>query len=385
MGGIFGTIAAKLDTSMDRRHSPSVRDPSSTGSIARALRPGKAWLILLALAGSIPSPCASRAADLLSRLQSIPSISGYEDSLRAMVLSELPGWCSPRVDALGNLVVDLGGEGPLRLLAAPLDEPGYVITQIDTLGYLRLSRLAGPGRLYDQFHMGQRFLLLSATGSVPAVSAAPSTHLRARNPAATDPWTVADLWLDAGFHSPSEAARAGIRLLDPATLVERYTPLGLTRSAGPGLEARAEVAALLRALQGARPAAKGHWVAAFTAQAQPGGRGLKRLIRQFNPSAVYLLGGFPRAGLGRGVGVQSDSLRGLAGDLAANLARLGGRDIQKESLAYAPDQAGLDALARTPAAVLGLPVRYSRSPAEIVDSGDIAALATFLRRLMEAP
>ncbi len=340
-------------------------------------------LLVLALSPALPG--AAPAADLLLRLQSIPSVSGYEDSLRAAVLSELPGWCSPEVDALGSVVVDLGGEGPLRLVAAPLDEPGYVISQLDTLGYLRLSRLAGPGRLYDQFHVGQRFLVLTATGSVPAVSVAPSTHLRPRGLATAEPWTVSDLWLDAGFHSPSEAARAGVRLLDPVSLVERYTPLGVSRSAGPGIEARGELTALLRALQGAKPASRGHWVAAFTAQAQPGGRGLRRLLRRFNPSAVYLLGGFPKAGLGHGAAVQADSLKGLSAELSAKLARLGGRDIQKESQAYPADQPGLDLLSRVPAAVLGLPVRYARTPSEVVDSGDVSALATFLRRMMEAP
>ena len=330
-------------------------------------------------------PAAASSPDLLARLQNIPAVSGYEDSLRAALISDLPGWCRPETDALGNLVVDLGGSGTIRMIAAPMDEAGYVVSQLDTSGYLRISRLGGAGRLFDQFQVGQRFQLLTRQGPLPAVCAAPSTHLRPRTPSGAEPWTVQDLWLDAGFHSPSEAARAGVRLLDPITLVERYTPLGGARSSGPGLEGRAEVASLLLALQGARPAAQGHWIAAFTAQAQPGGRGLRRLIRRFNPSAVYLLGGFPRGDLGRGASVQADSLKGLAADLSQKLLKLGAKDVRRQGPSTSPDQAGLDALARIPAAVLGLPVRYDHTPSEMVDQGDMALLARVIRRLMESP
>ena len=333
-------------------------------------------------------PAASPAdptADLLARLQAIPALPGYEDTLRAALVAELPGWSEPKVEEPGSLVVDLGGQGPPRLVAAPLDEPGYVVTEVDTAGYLRVSRLAGWGRLYDQFHVGQRFLVLTERGPMAAVSAAPSVHLRGRAATQSEPLTVADLWLDLGFHSRSEAVRAGVQILDAVTLVERHTPLAGGRAAGPGLMGRAELVALLRALLGSRPQTHAHWIAAFTAQAQPGGRGLRRLIRRFDPSEVYVLGGFPRGSLGRGFVVQSDSLKGLDPDLTRKLVRLAGNDGQRGSRAFAPDLAGLDALGRTPAAVLGLPVRYAHTSAEIVDAADVASLAAFLRRLMEAP
>ncbi len=355
--------------------------PACGRRIKCAGRPALFLLLLAALV--VGRPAAAPASDLLTRLQAVPALSGYEDSLRALVLAQLPGWAHPDVDALGNVVVELGGEGPLRLLTAPLDEPGYVVSQVDTLGYLRLSRLAGAGRLFDQFHVGQRFVVLTTRGALPAVSAAPSIHLRRVAPYQVEPMTVDDLWLDAGFHSGIEAGRAGVELLDPVSLVERYTPLAGSRAAGPALEGRAEVAALLRALGQGRPHPRGHWVVAFTAQAQTGGRGLRRLLERFRPAEAYLLGGFPGAQLGGGPAVLADSLHGLAPELARRLVRLAGKSGQREDRAFAPDEAGLDPLARVPAAILGLPVRYARTPSEIVDTHDVDALAALLRRLWE--
>src|SRR5437773_4516263 len=268
-----------------------------------------------ALALSLALAGAARSAPLLARLQALPALSGYEEALRAAVLAEIPGSYAHVTDALGSLVVDLGGEGRPMLVAAPLDEPGYVVSEIDTLGYLRLSRLAGTGRLYDQFHVGQRFQILTTRGPRPAVSAAPSVHLRRGPVLQPEPMTVNDLWLDAGARSRRDAGRAGIRLLDPVSLIERYTPLAEGRAAGPALEARGEVAALLEAIAaGERPRGGTHWIACFTAQAQPGGRGLRSLIRRYDPQAVYLLGGFPAARPGAGPAVLTDSLKGLDPD-----------------------------------------------------------------------
>ena len=348
------------------------------GAVRRLARPA---LLLAAALLWAPSGSAT-TLETLGRLQGVPALPGMEDTLRAALAADLPGWSRPEVDAVGNLVVDMGGQGPLRLLVAPLDEPGYVITELDTLGFARVSRLGGAGRLFDQFQVGQRFRILTARGPLPAVSLAPSLHLRGAAPA--EPLTAGDLWLDAGFRSRAEAGHAGVQLLDPLTPVERFTLLAGARAAGPALEARAEVVALLRALMGERPSGRGHWVAAFTAQAQPGGLGLKRLMRRFQPAEVYLLGGFPRARLGSGPAVHADSLRGLDPELARAMVTLGGKGVQRQAASMAPARAGIDPLDKAAVAVLGLPVRYARTPVEVVDAGDVDALAAFLRRLLEA-
>src|SRR2546430_3956859 len=55
-----------------------------------------------------------------------PAVSGYEQKLADQIREGLKG-LSPHTDNLGNVYVTLGSGSPLRLIATPMDEPGYVV------------------------------------------------------------------------------------------------------------------------------------------------------------------------------------------------------------------------------------------------------------------
>ncbi len=355
---------------------------------SRALKPQRDRLFLLLLVcsgilGSLPATTRAGALEVLGRLQAISAPPGSEDSLRAAIFEDLPGWSRPEVTVPGSLVVDLGGDGPVRLIVAPMDEPGYAVSTVDSSGYLRVVRLGGSGRLFDQFQVGQRCVISTQRGRLPGVFAAPSTHLRRAPGAVAEPLTAQDLWVDAGFTSRLEAGRAGVAILDPVTLSERWIPLAGSRAAGPGLEGRAEAAALLLSLAGERPAIRTHVVVAFSAQAQAGGRGMARLVARYRPAETWLVAGFSRARLGRGACVVADTARAWSAELSRKLVRIAGKTGQVSPVAYAPDYAGMDPI--LPVCALGIPVRQSRTSSEIVDAADVESLAALLRKLMEAP
>ncbi len=77
----------------------------------------------------------TRQADL-NTLVSIPAVSGYEQELAGRIREDLKA-LSPKTDNLGNVYVTLGSGAPHRLLVAPMDEPGYVVSAITPDGYLR--------------------------------------------------------------------------------------------------------------------------------------------------------------------------------------------------------------------------------------------------------
>ena len=62
-----------------------------------------------------------------------PAVPGYEQPLSQAIAHELAAY-SPKVDSLGDVVVTLGSGSPNRLLVAPLDEPGYVVSEITAQG-----------------------------------------------------------------------------------------------------------------------------------------------------------------------------------------------------------------------------------------------------------
>jgi putative aminopeptidase FrvX len=45
----------------------------------------------------------------------------------------------PKTDEIGNVWVTAGSGSPQRLIVAPVDEPGYVVSEITEDGYLRVG------------------------------------------------------------------------------------------------------------------------------------------------------------------------------------------------------------------------------------------------------
>src|SRR5690242_12995136 len=79
--------------------------------------------------------------DLLRRLDAVEGPSGAEDPVADAVLAELDGcYDDARRDALGNLIVTRRGPdgAPSLLLAAHLDELGFLVQHVDEDGFLRL-------------------------------------------------------------------------------------------------------------------------------------------------------------------------------------------------------------------------------------------------------
>ncbi|HEU5330515.1 MAG TPA: M42 family metallopeptidase [Thermomicrobiales bacterium] len=95
--------------------------------------------------------------NLLKKLCETPGIPGYEERIREIVIPELRASCDElSTDALGNVIaVKHGsGDGPRRkvMLAAHMDEIGFMVSHIDQGGFLRLQPAGGfdPRALFQQ-------------------------------------------------------------------------------------------------------------------------------------------------------------------------------------------------------------------------------------------
>ncbi len=82
---------------------------------------------------------------LLKKLSETPGTSGFENEIRKLILSEisnLPGEAS--IDNIGNITVFRKGKKRKKLmLAAHMDEIGFIINNIDENGFLRFTTLGG--------------------------------------------------------------------------------------------------------------------------------------------------------------------------------------------------------------------------------------------------
>src|SRR5215211_1476711 len=103
--------------------------------------------------------------DLLKRLCEAPGVAGYEDAVRVIVIDEMrPLVDDMSVDALGNVIgVKRGNGGPRVMLAAHMDEIGFLVKHIDDNGFLRLQQIGGwdPRNL-----ISQRVMVYAHSGEV---------------------------------------------------------------------------------------------------------------------------------------------------------------------------------------------------------------------------
>jgi putative aminopeptidase FrvX len=222
------------------------------------------------------------------------AVSGFEQAMADSLLQLLPGTVKDRA---GNVVAVLGSGRPVRLVACPMDEWGYVVGNIRDDGYVTLRRVGrGAPPQFDQGHEGHRVTVWGASGPVPAVVGVPSTHLRrgreGRDPFADRLFTVDDAMLDLGASSDAMVRALGVGIVDPVALEKRPHRYGDGLLAGPEAGQRGSCAALAQAYLD-RPRARGTVVAAFVVESRIGHRGLSTLTNARGPFDATLLLDYP--------------------------------------------------------------------------------------------
>ncbi|QKG52818.1 M20/M25/M40 family metallo-hydrolase [Hymenobacter sp. BRD67] len=276
-------------------------------------------------------------------------------------------------DQLGNLVLVLGSGSPRRLLVAPLDEPGYVVSQIQADGYLRVAPVGGgqAGPLFHQFLEGHDVRIVTAHGARNAISCVPSSHydnLRAEPEKNKPPFSWQAAFLDVGATSAADVARQGIQLLDPLTLEKKPAVLGQQWVAAPAMKAKAAAIALAGVAQTLAAApVRGTVVIAWTTLELLNGKGFEAIANRYGPfEEVYR---FDRtleteaAGTGQLLADQA-----LPYSLPSVVLTTPARPARKPVLPNTK-------LAAAHTYLLGLPARYANTPVEAVAVADVQQLA----------
>jgi putative aminopeptidase FrvX len=242
---------------------------------------------------------AQSLAQDLALLTARPAVTGYEQALAEEIEKRLEKF-KPQHDNLGNLWITLGSGSPTRLIVAPLDEPGYIVSGITEDGYLRVQRLpqAAPHGLFDQLFAAQPVVIHTHAGKwVYGVVAGLSTHLQAGRRDAPRTNHTDELYVDIGASNPAEVRRAGVELLDPLGLDRELRWMGGGRVTAPGVGDRFAAAALLELLR--RVDARkltGTLIVAFVTQQWANVRGLDRLTQHTKADEAIYVGRLRRGG-----------------------------------------------------------------------------------------
>jgi putative aminopeptidase FrvX len=165
---------------------------------------------------------------LLSKLTEAHGVSGQEDAIRDIVRGELGKLCDIAVDSMGNMhcvktpTVRAKGESKKLMLAAHMDEIGFIVKFIDDKGFLRLQPLGGwdPRQMASQrvFVHTQKAML----NGVLMASGKPKHMLTAEE--ANKAPVVDNYFVDIGMDGP--AAKKAVRLGDMVTMNRTLQQMG---------------------------------------------------------------------------------------------------------------------------------------------------------------
>ena len=335
--------------------------------------------------------------DLLKRLSEVPGVAGHEDEVRALVVAEMrPLVDEISVDTLGNVVGLKRGRGERRVMvAAHMDEIGFIVRHVDDKGFLRIHPVGGFDARVLQ---AQRVVVHTAGGQklhgVLAPAAKP-IHLLAG--AELKVVKIEEFFVDLGL--PGDQVKSLVEIGDMITLDRTCERVG-DNIIGKALDDRAGIFALLEALRhvGAHEA---DILAVATVQEEVGLRGALTSAFQLEPHVgialdVTLALDIPghkaeehvtRLGDGVAIGLMNSSVISNP-KLARHLREIAKRDGIKHQLEIMP-RGGTDAgsiqRARggVPAITLSIPTRYVHTVNEMVSVADVEAEIRLLVKFLE--
>lgn len=402
------TIAIRLPARYPGTLVESVRSSDITAlAAAVAQSAGVASAAPAPLHGVPTAPPAAAAtndslsdiAGLLTQVGNVYGPSGHEAEVRRTVRALIPrAWnvLGPAVDTAGNLFVVGGPHRDTVVFVAHLDELGFDVIRIEHDGRVVLRPLGG---FYASLWEGQPALLHETTSCALGDTPLRGVFVPRDKATVKQPDT-----LSAWFGVDSAALVAcGVHVGQGVTSYKRSTRLGATRFTVRALDDRTGVTSLLLAMRDVDPAKLDHTVIfAFSTREEVGLFGAAALAAEFGTTVkrVHAVDTF----------VSSDS------------------PLESQRFAYAPLGAGAverahDNSSVTPAAdvesvrriaeashiplqigttnggndgsefvpygafdvPLAWPMRYSHSPAELIDLSDLHALGLLIAAVAIAP
>lgn len=350
--------------------------------------------------GTPAAPIAMRrdsltpVAELLGSLTDEYGVSGHEGPVRDAVRAALPAWARAvaRVDTAGNLIVAVGPERDTVVFIAHLDEIGFEVTAISADGQVSLRQRGG---FYPSLFEGQPALLHLASRADDTTRFLRGVFVPRRTVTGKQP---RDLTAWFGVDSASLVAR-GVAVGRPLTSWKRSARLGAARFTARSIDDRAGSAALILALarlDRARLPRKVIFVWSVREETALAGAAAAAATFGTSVTRVHAVDTFvsadsplesPRfavAPIGRGAVVRALDNSSVAPRAEIErVVRIAQQ--QRIPLQVGTTNGGNDGSTFTRYGVVDVPIswplRYSHSPAELIDLSDVHALARLVAAL----
>src|ERR1700721_1970822 len=238
-------------------------------------------------------PVAEVITDELAPFVDTPGISGYEAEVGKIISKRLVD-LHPVTDNMGNVIVTMGSGSPNRLIVTPIDEPGFVVSEITSDGYLRVQRLPqfGLPPIFNELYSAQPVKIGTSDGNwIDGVVAGLSVHLQGAHQNPPKAGDLENFYVDMGAASASEVRKAGVDLLSPIAINRRLMNLGGAEYSGASVGDRFGAVAMVEVLSHLDPAKiKGTLTVAFVVQQRTGARGLQRILTSTHADEMIYVG-----------------------------------------------------------------------------------------------
>ena len=336
----------------------------------------------------------AEAASVLAPLIEAYGVSGMEAPVRETVKRLLPAWAKPETDTAGNLWLRVGQGEPLIVFVAHLDEIGFTVDSILDDGSLHLRTRGG---FFSSLFEAQPALVHTIHGDVSGIFL-PREPSRDSGPARRTP---PPLRVSVGATTRAATQALGVAVGSTITMPKRFVRLAGSRATGRAMDDRVGSTAQILAVRHLDPTKLKHQVIfVWSTREEIGLEGAAAVAAALGtaPKRVHAidtfvsadspleLQNFAVAPIGRGPVARAldnsavtppayvDSLRAVA--------RARGIALQ-----FGTTNGGNDGSTFTPYGVvdvaLGWPLRYSHSPAEVVDLKDVASLGDLVQAIAE--
>jgi len=334
---------------------------------------------------------------LLKRLLETPGVPGREEQQRLIAREELGILTDDvRTDVMGNVIGTKRGRDDVRvMLAAHMDEIGFLVKYIDDKGFLRLQPLGG----HDPANMAaQRVLVTTESGAVlrgALQSARKPPHLQGGQ--TPPPLTREDFFVDLGLSA--EAVKAQVHVGDYVTMDRTMEKVG-DNYISKAMDDRVAVFVMFEAMR----AMRSHEATIFavaTVQEEVGLRGATTSGYALDPTIVVALDvtlamDIPGGGAENTVTTLSGgaAIKIMDSSLICNpkLVRHFRTIAEREGIAHQMEilpAGGTDAggvqrqRGGVPAFTLSIPCRYVHTVNEMVSAADVQACIDLLARYLE--
>jgi endoglucanase len=335
--------------------------------------------------------------ELLKELCEAHGIPGREEAVRELVVREFKSIADEiQVDALGNVIAlkKGNGRGPKVMIAAHMDEIGFLVTHIDEkTGFLRIDPVGG----FDpRVLMAQRVVVHADGGNFVGIIGSTPVHILSEEER-KKPLEIKDLFIDLGL-SPSEVKKK-VRVGDFVTLQQDSIKMGKLFSC-KALDDRVGVYVMIEAVKKVKKTTADIYAVATT-QEEVGVRGAR--VSSFNVAPdigialdVTVASDVPGANehehvtkLGGGTAIKvKDSMSISHPKLVKKMREIAEKKKIKYQMEILP-RGGTDAAAMqmtregVASVTISIPTRYLHSVVEAAHVDDIQASIDLLASFLE--